>query len=110
MKKLKYPFISIFLVSLFLVQVSSPLHGGAEELPSYVKWGRIAITKTQEKYPNSEVTDYLHVGKEDKKGTSVEKFKLIVNKDQKEIGVFVHLTFDTRTERLLSVDMKETKP
>ncbi|MEM5592994.1 DUF3889 domain-containing protein [Niallia circulans] len=73
MKKLKYPFISIFLVSLFLMQLSSPLHGGAEELPSYVKWGRIAITKTQEKYPNSEVTDYLHVGKEDKKGTSVEK-------------------------------------
>ncbi|WP_400241567.1 DUF3889 domain-containing protein [Niallia sp. JL1B1071] len=110
MKILKFPFINILLVGLFLVQINIPIHAEAEGLPSYVKWGRIAMTKAQEKYPNSEVTDYLHVGKEDKKGTSVEKFKLIVKKDQKEIGVFVNLTFDTRTERLLSVDMEETQP
>lgn len=110
MKILKFPFIKILLVGLFLMQINFPLQAEAEGLPSYVKWGRIAMTKAQEKYPNSEVTDYLHVGKEDKKGTSVEKFKLIVKKDQKEIGVFVNLTFDTRTERLLSVDMEETQP
>ncbi|HEO8419173.1 DUF3889 domain-containing protein [Niallia sp. FSL W8-0635] len=110
MKILKFPFIKILLVGLFLMQINIPIQAEAEGLPSYVKWGRIAMTKAQEKYPNSEVTDYLHVGKEDKKGTSVEKFKLIVKKDQKEIGVFVNLTFDTRTERLLSVDMEETQP
>lgn len=109
MKKIKFPLIGILLLSVFLMQLL-PLQTEAEALPSYVKWGRIAMTKAQEKYPNSEVTDYLHVGKEDKKGTSVEKFKLIVKQDQKEIGVFVNLTFDTRTERLLSVEMKETQP
>ncbi|WP_312094503.1 DUF3889 domain-containing protein [Niallia sp.] len=110
MKKIKFPFIRVLLISLFFMQVYLPIHAEAEGLPSYVKWGRIAMIKAQEKYPNSEVTDYLHVGKEDKKGTSVEKFKLIVKNDQKEIGVFVNLTFDTRTERLISVDMQETKP
>ena len=87
-----------------------PANAQNEGLPSYVKWGRIAMIKTQEKYPNSEITDYLHVGKENKNGKSIEKFKLIVKDQNKEIGVFVDLTFDTRTERLLAVNMTEGRP
>lgn len=110
MRLTKFPLITMFIFSFLLTFTSMHLDVNAKELPSYVKWGRIAMTKVQEKYPGSEITDYLHVGKEDKEGTSTEKFKLIVKKDKKEIGVNVNLTFDTRTERLLSVDLTETQP
>ena len=110
MKFSKFPLITFCMFSIILLMASNQVQAEPKELPSYVKWGRIAMTKTQEKYPDSEITDYLHVGKEEKEGTSTEKFKLIVKKNQKEIGVFVHLTFDSRTERLLSVDLKETQP
>lgn len=110
MKLTKFPLITMSVFSFLLLFTSMHAQVQAEELPSYVKWGRIAMTKVQEKYPGSEITDYLHVGKEDKEGTSTEKFKLIIKQDQKEIGVNVSLTFDTRTERLLSVDLTETQP
>lgn len=108
--KRKLSILTVLCLCLFTmshVSAEPPTNNG---LPSYVKWGKIAMTKTKEKYPNSEIIDYLHVGRENQDSTSIEKFKLIVKDDNKEIGVFVHLTFDTRTERLLSVNMEETKP
>ncbi|GKU84771.1 DUF3889 domain-containing protein [Niallia sp. NCCP-28] len=102
--------LTILLFAFTLLFQAIPANAQNEGLPSYVKWGRIAMTKTQEKYPDSEITDYLHVGKENKNGKSVEKFKLIVKNQNKEIGVFVNLTFDTRTERLLAVNMTEGRP
>jgi len=106
----KLTLVTLFIVNILFLLPSSLIQAQTKELPSYVKWGRIAMAKTQEAYPDSEITDYLHVGKEENKGKSTEKFKLIVKKDEKEIGVFVHLTFDSRTEKLLSVDLKESKP
>ncbi|MGP7815669.1 DUF3889 domain-containing protein [Niallia sp. 01092] len=107
MKKSKI--LSVLLVSIFVLSGVLPASAN-NGLPSYVKWGKLAMTKTKEKYPNSEIIDYLHIGKEQKNNTSIEKFKLIVKKENKEIGVLVDLTFDTRTERLLSVNMTEIKP
>ncbi|MFT8322152.1 MAG: DUF3889 domain-containing protein [Bacillus sp. (in: firmicutes)] len=110
MNKQKKSFISIVLLSFFLLSSAIPASATNNGFPSYVKWGKIAMTKTKEKYPGSEIIDYLHVGKEQKNNTSIEKFKLIVKNENKEIGVLVNLTFDTRTERLLSVNMTEAKP
>ncbi len=109
MQKIISSIISITLLS-FLFSFHTMAAPADNKLPSYVKWGQIAMTKTKEKYPNSEIVDYKHIGMETQKNTSTEKFKLIVKQQDKKVGVMVDLTFDTRTERLLNVDLKETSP
>ena len=75
--------------------------------PPYAKWGKIAVEKTKEKYPDAQVVDYLHVGREDKGSTSVEKFKLWLKGTDKEFGVFVDVEFSEATEQLIKITYKE---
>ncbi|AQR76451.1 YqzG/YhdC family protein [Paenibacillus larvae] len=53
-----------------------------------------------------EIVDYLHVGhKEAGPGKEIEQFKLwIRQKDGREFGVSVNITFETMTQRIISVD------
>jgi hypothetical protein len=79
-----------------------------QQAPPYAKWGQIAMKKTKEKYPQADIIDYLHIGKE--KGTkySTEKFKLWLKTGSKEFGVFVDITFDNETERIKDIKYRET--
>ncbi|MDM5334342.1 YqzG/YhdC family protein [Ureibacillus composti] len=77
--------------------------------PAYAKWGRIAMEKVMAKYPNANVIDYLHIGREVGDKTSVEKFKLWLKEDSKEFGVFVNITFNNQTEEIINIDYEETQ-
>ncbi|MFY4774085.1 DUF3889 domain-containing protein [Metabacillus sp. RGM 3146] len=77
--------------------------------PEYAKWSRIALKKTEEKYPKAEIVDYLHIGRE-KIGfrTAKEKFKLWMREDGKEYGLYVTVEFDTETEGVKSITFQKT--
>jgi hypothetical protein len=79
-----------------------------QEVPPYAKWGQIALKKTKEKYPQADIVDYLHIGKE--KGTehSTEKFKLWLKEDSKEFGVLVDITFHNETEQIMDINYTES--
>ncbi|RDY69121.1 DUF3889 domain-containing protein [Halobacillus trueperi] len=79
-----------------------------QEAPPYAKWGEIAMKKTKEKYPQADIIDYLHIGRE--KGTeySIEKFKLWLKKDSKEFGVFIDIKFNNETEKIIDIKYRET--
>lgn len=78
-------------------------------VPDYAKWGVLAMQQTRSKYPMAQIIDYLHVGREDmKNGTSTERFKLWLRQGNKEFGVFVTITFDTKTEEVKNVLFIET--
>lgn len=77
-------------------------------IPSYAKWGQIAIHKTKERYPQAYIIDYLHIGRDKKENTSEEKFKLWLKEDNNEFGVFVSIIFDNKTEQIIDVIFKET--
>jgi len=79
-----------------------------QQAPPYAKWGQVAMKKTKEKYPQANIIDYLHIGRE--KGTkfSTEKFKLWLKTDSKEFGVFVDITFDNKTEQIKEIKYRET--
>jgi hypothetical protein len=77
-------------------------------IPPYAKWGKIAMKKTHEKYPQAQIVDYLHVGRTSGPQSSVEKFKLWLKEPQKEFGVFIDIEFDNNTEKILSVKYQET--
>lgn len=77
-------------------------------IPSYAKWGQIAIHKTKERYPQANIIDYLHIRRDKEENTSEEKFKLWLKENNKEFGVFVNIIFDNKTEQIIDVKFRET--
>ncbi|WP_078545720.1 DUF3889 domain-containing protein [Litchfieldia alkalitelluris] len=77
--------------------------------PKYAKWGRLAMQETQKRYPMADIKDYQHVWREDKKdGTTIERFKLWLKQGDREFGVYITFTFDTKTEELKDTLFVET--
>jgi hypothetical protein len=79
----------------------------AQEEPPYAKWGRLAMQKVKEKYPNAEIVDYLHVGRKRNVETSTETFKLWLKAPEKEFGVFIDITFNNNTEEIVDIKYRE---
>lgn len=79
-----------------------------QQAPPYAKWGQVAMKKTKEKYPQANIIDYLHIGREKGPKYSTEKFKLWLKTDNKEFGVFVDITLDNKTEQIKDIKYRET--
>jgi hypothetical protein len=77
-------------------------------VPPYAKWGQIAMSRVKAKYPQANIVDYQHVGKNSGAVTSTEKFKLWLKQGSKEFGVFVDITFDNKTEKVIDIKYRET--
>ena len=77
-------------------------------IPSYAKWGKLAMKETKQKYPNAEIIDYLHRGRQTKEDTIIEQFKLWLRGENREFGVFVNIEFNSRTEEVLHITFLET--
>lgn len=105
----KYVVLVIMLVSCLLgTQMASTVQGNVED-PPYAKWGRIAMQETKEKYPESFIVDYLHVGRETENGSATETFKLwLRNKNGHEFGVYVFIQFKVETEEIIKITFEET--
>ena len=78
--------------------------------PSYAKWGILAIEKAAGKYPNAQITDFLHIGRNVENQSTTEKFKLILKENKKEFGLFVTIEFDSKTEEIIQLNFEETSP
>ncbi|MEH7292201.1 DUF3889 domain-containing protein [Priestia megaterium] len=110
---MKKSLIILFLCSMFTVIAS--LGGPAnlitakadKAIPSHAKWGRIAIQKAKEEYPNAKIYDYLHVKRQQKGQYSLETFKLWLNENNNKFEVLVHIKFETTTEKILHVEIKK---
>lgn len=97
----------MFLTNLTIDDGTQVLHA-QQEIPSYAKWGSLAVRKTKERYPDAAIVDYLHIGKEYGTKISTEKFKLWLRQDGKEFGVFIDIQFETDSEKLLDIKFRET--
>ena len=106
--------ITLISVILCLIFGVSTVIDGAMEIhaqqvtPSYAKWGSLAVRKTKERYPDADIVDYLHIGKENGTKVSTEKFKLWLKRNGKEFGVFVDIEFETDSEKLINIRFRET--
>ncbi|WDL99532.1 YqzG/YhdC family protein [Alicyclobacillus sp. ALC3] len=77
--------------------------------PDYAKWGKFAVSETQKRYPRASVVDYLHVGRQAvSPSTTREVFKLWLKDDKHEFGVYVRITFNTKTEQISKTSFQET--
>jgi len=77
-------------------------------IPSYAKWGKLAMKETKQKYPDAEIIDYLHKGRQKKGDAMIEQFKLWLRGESREFGVFVNIEFDSKTEKVLHITFLET--
>lgn len=78
-----------------------------QEIPTYAKWGQLAIKETQSKYPNTNIIDYLHEGSETKENSTIEKFKLWLKDRDKEFGVSVKIEYTTETDELVNIQIQK---
>ena len=111
MKKLLISLVIILVSCSSGTYSSSYIHTSYAQrkpIPPYAKWGRLAMKETQEKYPNAQINDYLHIGRISGPRTSTEKFKLWLKDQQKEFGVLVDIEFNNTTEKVIKVTFKET--
>lgn len=76
--------------------------------PPYAKWGRLAMKETKARYPHAQIIDYLHIGKTENQSLSTEKFKLWLRENHREFGVFINITFDTKTQQVKKIEFRET--
>ncbi|AXI01369.1 DUF3889 domain-containing protein [Sporosarcina sp. PTS2304] len=77
------------------------------EVPAYAKWSRLAIKQTMKKYPQADITDYLHIASQEGEKVSVEKFRLWLKEGSREFGVVVTVTFSAETGQLIGVEYQE---
>lgn len=101
-------FLILTPISLEPVHVQDNTINSEKDVPSYAKWGRLAMEKTKEKYPDTQIVDYLHRGNEVKGNTTIEKFKLWLEDDGNEFGVFIDIKFNSKTEEVITITFKES--
>ncbi|WP_171051857.1 DUF3889 domain-containing protein [Alteribacter natronophilus] len=86
-----------------------PLPSEQQEEPDYAKWGKLAVEKVRERYPEAKVVDYLHVGREELgEGKASETFKLWLRGEEREFGVIVTITFEKATDDVIEIEYEET--
>jgi hypothetical protein len=78
-------------------------------VPSYAKWGKIALEAAKKRYPNSSIVDYEHVGRVEISDTVAEEvFKLWLVRGGRGFGLFVRVSFEKKGDRLLRIQFQET--
>ncbi|WP_067727812.1 DUF3889 domain-containing protein [Oceanobacillus damuensis] len=104
----------IVTILIIMAPYTGPIHlhenASAQEegIPSYAKWGRLAVMETEKRYPGANIVDYLHIGKEELEESTVEKFKLWLNAGEKEFGVLINIEFKTETDEVIRITFEET--
>jgi hypothetical protein len=109
MKKfIAYPLICIaFLVGLL---ASYSLHEtiGLAEQPEYAKWSRMAVDVVKQNYEGMDVSEFSYKGRKTVSETSAQDtFVFQVKSDKGALEVIVVVTFNPKTETLLSLSLEE---
>ena len=72
--------------------------------PDYAKWGRLAMQTADEKF-DADIVDYKYLGRSElRQGEAVETFRLWLKRPDREFGVLVRITVDTRTDQAKKVE------
>lgn len=106
-------FIVLGTVLIFITFNSAPkdfltTSHAEQEIPTYAKWGKLAVKETQSKYPAANIIDYKHIGSESKGDSTIENFKLWLKEGDGEFGVFVRIEYITKIEKVVEIKFEET--
>lgn len=79
-----------------------------KEIPPYAKWGRMAVEETKKKYSEAKIVDYMYQGSHTSDDVTVQTFKLWLNEQDKEFGVYVKIEHDRETDKVEKITFEET--
>lgn len=110
------PRLAVLLMSTLIALTIGPgaegdnitSHEPQQDTPSYAKWGRLAMEKTRSRYPDADIVDYLHRGRETQGSRTIEKFTLRLREDERAFGVLITIVFETETEKIHKITFEET--
>ena len=81
--------------------------GAAQAEPDYAKWGRLAMQTVHDKF-DADIVDYRYLGRSgERQGEAVESFRLRLKRQDREFGVLVRITVDTRTNEAKRVESRQ---
>lgn len=98
----------VFIIASILLYYSSHNTFAQPDAPPYAKWGQLAVKTAKEKYPQADIVDYLHIGRENKGHSSTEKFKLWLRDGSREFGLFIYIEFDPKTDKIIHIRIKQS--
>ncbi|MBN6206478.1 YqzG/YhdC family protein [Ralstonia pickettii] len=102
----------IFILSILPIMptsiIAADMPSLLEESPPYAKWGKVAMQRAKEKYPDTAIVDYLHIGREITDDTATEKFKLWLRGKDREFGVYINIQFKQKTDEIINITFEET--
>ncbi|WP_010200114.1 DUF3889 domain-containing protein [Bacillus sp. m3-13] len=101
--------ISALLIGNQPIQTAEAIQLSTQQVPSYAKWGQLAMKRTKEAYPKAEIVDYSHLGRQEGPILTTEKFRLWLKGADKEFGVNVTISFYKETEVVKEVKLEEIK-
>ncbi|MDM5340793.1 DUF3889 domain-containing protein [Fictibacillus enclensis] len=74
----------------------------------YAKWGKIALERTKEKYPNSTISDYQYdTRRVNADGTVIDFFDFIITEHKVEKDIKVKVLHNASDGKLISVAFEE---
>ncbi|MFC7395400.1 DUF3889 domain-containing protein [Scopulibacillus cellulosilyticus] len=74
----------------------------------YAKWGKIALEKTKERYPDSNVSDYAYMGHEKiADNVAADWFEFQLKRDGKTKSLKVRVTYSSETDKLIDINFFE---
>jgi len=77
--------------------------------PVYARWGRLAVAEAQQRYPQTAVVDYLHIGRKRlAPGVAEEHFRLWMRDrpTAREWGLHVRIRFEENTNKVLQLELR----
>ncbi|WP_309123095.1 DUF3889 domain-containing protein [Paenibacillus sp.] len=71
-----------------------------EPVELYGQWGRYGLEETRRRFPNAQIVDYEHMGRD-----AVETFHYQLREGARDFVVEVRIAFDPETNRVIAVDV-----
>jgi hypothetical protein len=101
---------SIVLLLLIFIYGFTP---SMVSISSYVSaahhtdWKDFAVNETKKRYPLSQVLFAQKIWDNTKKNQTVKQYKVTVREGMKDIGVFVTISYDAKTEKVKKIQVLE---
>lgn len=70
----------------------------------YGPWGMVGMERAKRRYPNAEIVDYQHIGRQ-----AAETFRYELQQNGRQWTVHAVVTFDPQTNQVVSVELLEEK-
>ena len=73
----------------------------------HTDWKDFAVKETKKRYPLSQVLFAQKIWDNTKKNQTVKQYKVTVREGMKDIGVFVTISYDAKTEKVKKIQVLE---